>query len=210
MKDVVELKEENKIKNGRRKIVVIILLIIILLVIAVIGVSYCYYKYLVIKEEKNIEEISNKNKEALLEFNEPLEYGSVLSYDELLNKLLNLDNIIEDTDIKIFVNEQEIIKDRVYTFETIGKYCVKVVLSNRYDYIVITPKSRTIENTKEFEILVEDTKIPVISGVVDKEITIGDEINILEGISAQDDVDGKLEVTIEGSVDNKKSWRIYY
>lgn len=199
----LKVKEKNKIKKGKR--IARIIFIIILLVIVVSGVSYYYYTYLVSKEEKNIEEIANKNREALLEFNEVLEYGSELSYEELLNKLLNLDNIKEDTDIKILINGQEIIKDSVYKFETIGNYSVKVLLSNRYDYTIIIPKFKIIESTKESQIIVKDTKMPVISGITNKEITVGDEINLLEGISAQDEVDGELEVTIEGNVDNQKA-----
>lgn len=129
----------NKIKNSKVKRAVIIL-IVITLIIAIIGASYYYYTYLVKQEEKNIENISNKNKETLLEFNETIEYGSTITYNELLNKLLNLDKIEENTNIKILINEQEMLQDSTYKFEMIGNYNVKVLLSTNYDYTIITKK----------------------------------------------------------------------
>lgn len=51
--------------------------------------------------------------------------------------------------------------------------------------------------------VIEDTDAPVINGIQDREITVGDDIDIMEGIVAVDYIDGVVETTIEGEVDTK-------
>jgi len=51
---------------------------------------------------------------------------------------------------------------------------------------------------------VEDKIKPIITGFTNKEIIVGEEINILDGIKAEDDRDGEVEVSYEGEVDNSK------
>lgn len=202
MKKDSDIKEENKLKHSKTRIIVISIISIILLVF-LFGIGL--YLYLTKQEENTVNEIYNKHTEALLAYSETLEYGSELSYNDLLNKLISMDKIHENTDIKIFINNQEFIKDTTYKFETVGTYKIKVNLSNTHDYTIITKTSKVIENSKESEIIIVDTKPPVISGVSNKEITIGDEINLLDGITAQDELDGQLEVTITGEVNKTKA-----
>lgn len=192
-------------KKSKIKIFVI-LLIVLVLILAISGGAYFYYRYNLNEIDKEIEEISSKNNEALIELNEKAEYGYEVSYDELLNELVNLENLQENTDIKIFINDEEIVQDETYKFDTVGTFKIRVSLSYVYNYTIITEISKTIENEKESKITVEDTIMPVLSGIEDKVITVGDEINLLEGITAQDEVDGELDVAIvEGSVDNTKA-----
>ena len=184
----------------------LIILIVLILILAISGGAYFYYRYNANEIEKNIEEISLKNNESLLELNEKAEYGYEVSYDELLNKLVDLENLQENTDIKVFINDEEILQDGTYRFDTVGTAKIRVLLSYVYNYTIITEISKTIENEKESEITIEDTIMPVISGVKDRTINVGDEINLLDGVTAQDEVDGELEVVIvEGSVDNTKA-----
>lgn len=197
--------QEKKVKNGKGKIFLIVFSVIILVLGLICGASYIYYTYLVEEEEKNIEDMRSKNNIALLDYNEKIEYGSEIHYDDLLSKLVNVDGLLENTDIKIFINDEEFTKNSSYKFEKIGTYNMEVQLSNIYEYTIITKKTSIIENSKNFELEVEDTKMPVLFGIADKEITVGDTINLLEGISAKDEVDGELEVTMEGTVDNQKA-----
>ena len=63
------------------------------------------------------------------------------------------------------------------------------------DKLVVTDK----ENSKvevEIKVAVSDTEMPIISGVSDKAVTQGDQINLLDGVSATDNVDGNVQVTV--------------
>lgn len=198
--------EENKnVKKSKLKVVTIVFIIVIFILGAIAGAGYFYYNYLTEQENEKIVELSEKYDKALLDYSETLEYGSEISYNDLLNKVLNTDELNEDIDIKIFINDEEILKDSTYKFESVGEYNIKVSLSSIYKYTIITKKTKEINNSKESKIIVQDTKIPIISGVSNKEITVGDEINLLDGINAQDEIDGQLEVTIDGVVDNQKA-----
>lgn len=198
------MEQEKKSKKSKIKIIAILLLIIMLILVALL-VCYGYYINLNNNEERNIEDIFNKNNEAFLEFNETIEYGRELSYEELVNKLINIDNLKENTTIKIWLNDQEMIENTIYKFDTIGDQNVKILLCNNYEYKIINEKNRIIENIKELQLKVVDSKFPVITGVSNKEITVGDKINLLDGIYAQDEIDGELEVITTGNVDINKA-----
>lgn len=62
-------------------------------------------------------------------------------------------------------------------------------------------------NTKEPEIqnkedVAEDLEAPKITGVRDRIVLIGEEIDLTEGITAVDNIDGKVEINVEGEIDN--------
>ncbi len=200
----MEKKDEVK-KQRKSKKWLIILIIILLILLALGGAGYYYYTYLVKQQDEKIQDIYNKNNQALHEFSETIEYGTQISYEELLNKVVDINLLQENTNIKLYINDQEIQTETNYKFETVGNYSIKVELTKKYEYTLIKQIHKTIENIKNCEIKVEDTKNPVITGVSDKEIIVGDEINLSEGISATDEIDGQLEVTIEGNVDNQKA-----
>lgn len=65
-------------------------------------------------------------------------------------------------------------------------------------------KSEEQHVSENIEINIEDTESPIITGITDKEINVGDPINILEGIEVKDNVDEKVEIVTEGEVDNTK------
>lgn len=192
-------------RNHTIKLVFIVILIFVVVIFAILGAGFFYYQHNENEIEKRIQEIYSMNEESLIEFNDKIEYGYEISYNELVNKLIDVDKLQENTKIKILINDQEILSDGTYKFNTVENLKIRVELSYTYNYKMLVDLSKTIENSKETEIIVEDTKMPVISGVSNKEITVGDEINLLEGITAQDEIDGELEVTVEGNVDNTKA-----
>lgn len=149
--------------------------------------------------------IRMQNQHAFQTIEEPLEYGSTLTYTELCNKLLSMQTLATNTNISILINGAELAKEDSYTFHVVGDVPVKVILTYSYEYTVITKQVKTLENTKDFTFVVEDTKVPVLSGISDKEITVGDDIELGLGITAEDEIDGNLEVQIEGNVDNQKA-----
>lgn len=192
-------------RNHKIKLVFIVILIFVVVIFAILGAGFFYYQHNENEIEKRIQEIYSMNEESLIEFNDKIEYGYEISYNELVNKLIDVDKLQENTKIKILINDQEIPSDGTYKFNTVENLKIRVELSYTYNYKMLVDLSKTIENSKETEIIVEDTKMPVISGVSNKEITVGGEINLLEGITAQDEIDGELEVTVEGNVDNTKA-----
>lgn len=201
MDETLDFEEKYELKKGKIRTIFMTILIILLMILE--GGNY-YSRRIMRNVEKDIENISNKNEQALLEFNEILEYGTELTYYEMINNLVDMNNLIENTDIKIFINNEEFVKDSTYKFETVGSSNIKVLLSNTYNYKIIKDNYKIIENERESEIIIDDTKSPIILGVKDKEITAGDTLNLLEGITAYDEVDGELQIKIEGEFDNNK------
>lgn len=201
--------EENMEKKKGPKIgkVLSILLASILILVAVLGiVSYVYYQAYGLKEEENMQAIRMKNQEAFMRFDEPIEYGTELSYDELSAKLITYDHLLKGTTFHLFINNKEVRKDSTFTFDTVGNYTVKVILSYPYEYTPLFHKQiKNLENTKVYTFVVEDTKAPILSGIADKEIMLGDEFDPSFGITAEDEIDGALEIQIDGSVDNTKT-----
>ena len=81
-------------------------------------------------------------------------------------------------------------------------------LSYTFNKIINVSKYGDIEfsGTVFTEVTVFPNQKPVLSGVVDKEISVGESFNPLENVSAFDEEDGNItnQIKIEGEVDNTK------
>lgn len=201
MEETTEKKKGSKIGK-----VLAILLATFLIAIAVIGiVGYVYYRSVGMREEEKMQAIHKQNQTAFLPFEEPIEYGTEMSYEELCVKLIASDHLSKGTTFSVLVNHKELTKGSQYVFETVGNHVLQVRFSCPYEYTFFTKQLKMIENIKEYVLIVEDTKPPILSGIEDKTITIGDEVDPKSGITAHDEVDGALEVQIEGNIDNTKA-----
>ena len=196
-----EKVEEVKVEKGNNKALIIVgFLILILAIIIVSTILICgNNKDIEQKNNKEENEIKQSQEKALIEFEENFTIGKEMSYNELISKLVNTNQIKENTKITLKVNDKEITEDEKYVFNEIGKYKVDVKLEyKKEESVIINEKSSEIN-------IMADSEKPVISGISDKTITVGDKIDLKAGITAEDSVDGKLDVTIEGKVDNKKA-----
>lgn len=168
----------------------IILGIIISIIVITLGLGITY-GVLVKKDNDAIEQIKQRLEDKLSISENTYEYGTEIALEDL-----NIDN-----DIKVYINNQEL--NDTYKFMEVGEYTLKVGASQSYQKIF--NKEEIITAEKEVKIIVEDTKKPIIEGVDDKEIAEGDTIDLKQGITAKDEVDGELEIVIEGEVDTSKA-----
>ncbi len=197
-----EKVEEEKVANSNNKknLMIVVVLILILAIIIFSTILICDNNKTVEQKNNNYEnEIKQSQEKALLTFKENFNVGKEMSYNELITKLVNTNEIKENTKITLKINDKEIKEGEKYVFNEIGKYKIDVKLEYKNEESVII-------NEKNSEInIMADSEKPVISGISDKTITVGDKIDLKAGITAEDSVDGKLDVTIEGEVDNKKA-----
>lgn len=169
-----------KKKSSKNIIISISAAILICIVLAVL---ICFYL-----NEKRLDEIKITNTESITAADKNLEYGSTLTYDDIMASVLDYSSVYPETSVTIYLNN-EIISGNVQ-FNSIGANDIRIVLQN---------ESITIEKSAVWT--VEDTQFPTISGISDKEITQGDAIDICSGISASDPVDGNLETVIDENAD---------
>ncbi len=187
-------KEKKKMSKPSKIILIIIsILFIILLVNAVI--FYLFFKN---TEEK----IISTNSKAITIKEETIEYGTHLNYSQLLEKVAIKSDFFENTSLKIFIDDTLIDEDKDFAFDNVSD---NVTVKIETICPVISFLNQNCITSKEVVWKVEDTKKPVLSGVADKEITVGDAFDSKAGISAKDEVDGDLEVIIEGEIDVNKA-----
>lgn len=167
----------------------IILGITIGILIIAVGLGITYYA-LTKKENKVIAQIKQDLENKVTLEDKVYEYGS-----EITLQKLNL-----DSNVKVYINDQEL--NSGYKFAEVGEYKLKAEISQTYKNFL--NKEEIIIAEKEATIKVEDTKKPIIEGVTDKEITEGDTIDLKQGITARDEIDGNLEIVVEGEVDINK------
>lgn len=167
----------------------IILGITIGILIIAVGLGITYYA-LTKKENKVIAQIKQDLENKVTLEDKVYEYGS-----EITLQKLNL-----DSNVKVYINNQEL--NNTYKFTEVGEYRLKAETSQIYKNFL--NKEEIIIAEKEATIKVEDIKKPIIEGVTDKEITEGDTIDLKQGITARDEIDGDLEIIIEGEVDTNK------
>lgn len=167
----------------------IILGITIGILIIAVGLGITYYA-LTKKENKVIAQIKQDLENKVTLEDKVYEYGS-----EITLQKLNL-----DSNVKVYINNQEL--NNTYKFTEIGEYRLKAETSQIYKNFLNNEEIIIAE--KEAKIKVEDTKKPIIEGVTDKEITEGDTIDLKQGITARDEIDGNLEIVVEGEVDTNK------
>ena len=195
-------KNENKPKKKIAIIVVTIILILLVILISFGTYLYLYNKKSTVKYENEIKEISKQNSMAIIDYQEEVENNTTWTYEDLENKLIDKDKLAKGTEIKITINDEVFKEGDTYTF-VIGETKIDIYLNKTYTYKVFREETEVIENKKEIVISIKDTIPPVLDGVKDQTITVGDTIDLLKGITAKDEVDGDLEVKVEGEVDTK-------
>lgn len=199
--DTKEKKETDIDKRRNKKKFIIILIVVILVFLLTIGGIVTYYY---IKESSKISKISRSQEETLKNFSEEIKYGQEFSYDNLVDNLIDTYKLHENTNITILINDEILSNKDTFKFEELGTYTIKVKLEYTYIYPIITFLTKNIKNEKMVNVVVIDNEKPVIEGVTNKEITVGDNINLEEGITARDNVDKEVEIKIDGTVDNEK------
>lgn len=120
------------------------------------------------------------------------EYGDAMSQEELIKVIVDKENSIFDSIIKID-----------------GLDLMKITVTNNDDLIdecngrtaSIIASLGDVEKSFEFKYDVQDTIAPTLSNVNDIEIFEGEELEIQELFIASDPVDGNLVVRIDGYVD---------
>ncbi len=184
------MKDENKKvkKNKHILLKIILILFIILIIVAVAGYFY-------IKSQNKI--IANKNLNAIKDATESIEYGSSMSYETIVETFVISDELVENSTVQIEVNSNVLNPGEEYNFTQVGNNVIKIVITcNKFSFI-----NHPITAINDVNIDVVDTKKPVLSGVQNIEITQGETIDVKANITAKDEVDGDLEVTIEGDFD---------
>lgn len=176
------MKKNNKL--------ILISVIIIGIMIVGLGIGYYILNNRDKQRETDIKAILDKE---LRLSDTIIEYGTEINL--LDEKIENLDSK-KDIVKKIYVGDNEI---TTYKFNKLED--VQFTEVNYTYYKNFLNQTKKVEARKVITYKVEDTKKPIIEGVVDKTVTVGDNIDLKEGITARDEVDGKLEIMLEGSVD---------
>lgn len=193
-------KNADKCKN-KKKYKIILFSILLASLLVCVGIGAHYYA----KENNKISEIIKMQEKALKNYKEEVKYGQDFSYDTLIDNLVDTSKLPKNTNITIQIDNKKISKGETVKFEKIKTYIVKVNLEYTYVYSIIKSLTKNIQSEKTLKITVVDKEKPIIEGVSNREITVGDNINLQEGITATDNVDGKVEVKIDGTVDIKKA-----
>ncbi len=197
-------QEISKKKTIVLKIIFYIFLIIILFTASSLTFCYCYIRKS--KEIKNSEItlLKEQYQEAFIDYQEKIEYGTTWNYEDFLTNLIDSKKLDSSVNLNLEINSEKLIKDSSYKFMN-SKETVKITINRDYQYQILNKNYQTnIEVEKTIDLTIEDTKLPTITGISDKEITVGSAIDLKSGISASDEVDGELEIVIEGEVDTNK------
>lgn len=200
-------KEVKKKDNKKNKYKIIIIILSILLIIGLAGLGYIFYKR---QSNEKTRELEIKNLEKnlqsiVLDYKDSIEYGTIWSLEDFYNNLIKKDKLDKKTSLDILVNLVGIDETINYQFKKVGNIKITIILTKPYKYTILKSYKEDLIVKKDLELKVEDTKLPVIKGVQDKTITVGDTIDLLEGLEASDEVDGKLEIKLEGTVDTNKA-----
>ncbi len=205
-KKMDEKKESNfqktsNFKHNTKKLVILILLVLVLISLILGGVYY----YLIKIAKIEIENITNNLENSFLEINDEFKFKDEITYEELKQKLINEDVLMKNTNVLIKINEKTLNEMDKFVFDKIGIYEIKIKVSYEYHFEKMKFITKLIEKENVIKIDIKDTEKPIISGVQDKEIIVGNEINLLEGITATDNVDGVVEILTDGEVDITKA-----
>lgn len=201
-KSKVSNKKQNEIKKKKR-IWPYLIIPLFIAILCGIGV-YIYNDSYTKKYAQEIKNIKNQNELAFKEYEGDLEYLDFWNYDDIINNLLDRNKIVSNTNISISVDDKELYKEDLLTFDRTGEFKILITLTYNYEYKIFDLKTKIIENTKEIKINVKDTIFPILTGVKDKEITVGNKIDVLAGITAKDEKEGDLAVKYNGTVDTNK------
>ena len=125
-----------------------------------------------------------------------VEYGTEISIVDLKRQMLKVDLSMEN--VKIDINGEEQPSDRVYKFLKINDNKIKCTLTE-----AVEGEKISVARTYIYKVI--DTVKPKLEGIADKEITVGQEIDLKEGIVATDPIDGELEVETSGDFNKDAS-----
>ena len=136
-------KDTNK-KKSKKKVIFILLAIILVFLLACGGIGAYYYT----TENKKISEISKIQENSLQDFSEEIKYGQEISYEDIIGKLVNINELSENTNITIQINDRELSTEEKFKFDKLGTYTIKVKLDYTYTYSIINRLTRNIESEK--------------------------------------------------------------
>lgn len=155
------------------------------------------------KDNAFIEEITNNTEGLWKQYEERIEYGTQWTRQNFIEAFLDTNDLEENYKLSIRIGEEELAQETEFQFIDLGEVNIKFVLTRELK--LPSSKSGKFTTNKSFSLSVEDTKTPIIDGVEDKSITQGEQIDLISGIKAYDEVDGDLEIKLEGKVDTSKS-----
>lgn len=182
MKDIVNKVNETKEVNKKSNKKIIIISIISVITIILIGLIVTYFI------------LSNNDKVKENEYRELLQSKLTLQ-DKIVE--YGTEEIFEIQDnVKVYKDSNEV---KIYKFNEVGS--VTFIESIKGIYKNIFNQNKEIEISKNVIYTITDTKAPIIKGVEDKTIVEGTEIDLKEGIRAYDEIDGDLDIIVEGEVD---------
>ena len=170
----------------KSKQLIFICVVIIGIIIVGLGIG-CYI--LDNKDEQKEADIRKLLVQELRLSDRTVEYGTEIN-------LLNEEFEGVDTNYDVYVGDNKV---TTYKFDKLGQ--VQFIETNYTYYKSFLNQTKKVEVKKVSTYTVEDTKKPIIEGVSNKEITIGDSIDLKAGITARDEIDGELDIIIEGDVD---------
>ena len=187
----VKEEAQNSKVNSLAKVLLISFVILLVLLIILIFIGRIYFN-------NEREKIVSQNLNAINTEQVILEYGEKLSYETILEKVIKIDELHEDTTFNISINGEIINPTEEYELKSVGELTININTNNKLFNIDISENKKIIWK-------VEDTQKPILSGVKNRAIEEGEEIELKEGITAKDNIDGELEVIIEGKFDNEKA-----
>ena len=185
--------EEKKNKNLSIKLILGIIILLLILFLFSIGCQ---------EIQKRGKTVIDTNMQAIYPQEQIMEYGTHLTYQTILEKLVATNKLAEGTQIKVLVNDKLLREGEEYTLDTIGYLTFTVETSTPMP--ITSFLKQEVKASEQVVWKVEDTKKPVLSGVENKEIKKGEALDVKAGITAKDEVDGELPVTVEGTFDNNQ------
>ena len=197
---VEKQKKDEKKSKIIKKLIIILLIILIITLVTV----YCLIEHKKIVEEENINKIKKQNDLAFIDYKNDVEFMTTWSYKELKNNIVNEKNLYKNTKIEIYIDKKKINNDSEIKFENVGNMDIDIYLKRNYKYKLIKQYDKDIISHKKISLNIKDTIFPILNGVNNKTITVGDNLNLLEGITATDEKEGNINVQVEGEVDTSK------
>ena len=150
-------------------------IIILIIIVVLICLGIAYYLY-----DKKMKEIEANRLKVTLKENQEVEINSDIKYDYFLDSVINGE----------LLNGEDIVDT-----SKLGNINIELVFNNK-------------DNTKEKYSLVAkvvDTKSPVIEGKKEISIYVGNNVNLLDGVSVTDNSKEDIKAEVVGEYDNKKT-----
>ncbi len=188
----------------KKNIGLIISMVILIFLLLFFGCFYAYHQIVSHKYEEKIKNITIQNNRSYKDYTQNIEYLDKWTYTDIYNNFVN-NTLVKDTKVIIYYNDKEIKEDDEIIFDTIGDINFKVVYDNIFKYRTFKEIKKDIKTSKDYNLVVEDTIFPILNGVTNRETSVDSPLDLKEGITAYDEKEGNIEVTIEGEVDFKKA-----